>query len=461
MTILGLAAGLEHSLTVTVTDSAGTGRPWESPLVFQAPSLPDDFPPIRVAVSRPEAMEPGMTLFAVNRSDTEAASWLVALDEVGRVVWFLRATHPVGAIRWLRSGNLLYQSGPGSGADVTEITLAGDVVRRWSASRRFDAESEGRIPVDADMFHHEVFEMESGNILTLSMEMRRFSDYPSSETVAGAPHRDANVVGDVVLEFEPDGEVVRRFSLLDVLDPHRIGYDSLAQGLNNRFPEADGGTLDWSHSNAVVHQPSDDSYLLTVRHQDAVVKIDRSTGRLIWILGNHDDWPERLRPFLLDPVGELDWPYHPHAATVTDIGTILLFDNGNNRSRPFATKVAAQDNYSRAVEYAVDVDDMTVAEVWQYMGPDEERFYSPIVGDADPLPETGNVLVTAGARTFDANGVPTDTVAGAAVWATVTEVTHNEQPEIVFEVIVGDPEASAPGWIVYRASRLPDLYPEP
>ncbi len=462
LTILGLVAGLEHSLDVTVTDLAGTGRPWEDSLVFDAPPLPDDFPPIRLAVSRPEEMEPGATLFAVNKSYAAAdpgVGWIVALDEGGRVIWFLKTTHPVGDIRRLRNGNLLYQSGPGSGADATEVTFSGEVVRRWTASRRFDAETEASVPVDADMFHHEIFEMENGNLLTLSMEMRRFEDYPASETLRDVRSAYANLVGDVVVEFEPGGEVVRRFSLLDILDPYRIGYDSLGEGLNARFPDADNGTRDWSHANALVHQPVDDSYIVTVRHQDAVVKIDRMTGGLIWILGTHDGWSESLRPFLLNPVGEFAWPFHPHAATVTPSGTILLFDNGNNRSRPFDPKVAARDNYSRAVEYAVDPGDMAVAEVWQYSGPETDRFFSPIVGDADPLPETGNVLITAGARAFDANGVPTDTLAGAVIWATITEVTHNEPVERVFEVIVGDPESPAPGWIVYRAERLTGLSP--
>jgi hypothetical protein len=40
LTILGLAAGLEHSVDVIVTDLAVTGRPWEDSLVFDAPTLP-------------------------------------------------------------------------------------------------------------------------------------------------------------------------------------------------------------------------------------------------------------------------------------------------------------------------------------------------------------------------------------------------------------------------------------
>ena len=128
----------------------------------------------------------------------------------------------------------------------------------------------------------------SFNFLTLSMEMRRFEDYPAS--VRDARSAYANLVGDVVLEFEPGGEVVRRFSLLDILDPYRIGYDSLGEGLNVRFPGADNGTRDWSHANALVHQPIDDSYIVTVRHQDAD-RQDRPNDRRT----DMDSWhPRRL-----------------------------------------------------------------------------------------------------------------------------------------------------------------------
>ena len=49
--------------------------------------------------------------------------------------------------------------------------------------------------------------------------------------------------------------------------------------------------------------------------QDAVVKVDRKTGQVVWILGDHAGWKESLQPKLLTPVGEMSLVLPPtHAA---------------------------------------------------------------------------------------------------------------------------------------------------
>ena len=55
-------------------------------------------------------------------------------------------------------------------------------------------------------------------------------------------------------------------------------------------------------------------------------------------------------------------------------GTILCFDNGTYRARPFAEKQPSAESYSRAVEYEVDEAAMTVKQVWDY-----GRTQSPII----------------------------------------------------------------------------------
>ena len=129
----------------------------------------------------------------------------------------------------------------------------------------------------------------------------------------------------------------------------------------------------------------------------------RTSGELNWILGNHDGWNEQLAAKLLNPIGELEWPYHQHAAEVTNSGSVLIFDNGNYRAMPPEPALAAPESYSRAVEYLVDPQAMSVQQIWSY-GPDQEIFYSPFISEADPLPQTGNILITDGGRTRDEDG---------------------------------------------------------
>jgi hypothetical protein len=263
------------------------------------------------------------------------------------------------------------------------------------------------------------------------------------------------VVGDVVVQFERDGSISKHWKLLDILDPYRIGYQSL-WGFFDRtdYAHIEGGTKDWGHSNAVIHDPADDSLILSVRHQDALVKIDRETGRLIWILGDPAGWKEPWRDHLLKPDASVEWPYHAHSPMLTPDGTLLVYDNGNFKALPFATPVAAADNYSRVVEFAIDEESKTLRQVWDYRSPDMS--FTGFLGDANVLPQTGNVLVTEGGHVVDEQGVPLDDNNAGRKWARIVELTRTSTPEKVFELLVGGDKA--PGWTVYRSVRVEQLH---
>ncbi|MEZ4548226.1 MAG: aryl-sulfate sulfotransferase [Thermodesulfobacteriota bacterium] len=98
---------------------------------------------------------------------------------------------------------------------------------REAGTRRRRQEASGRYTGGRRCLHHEVFAMENGNFLTLSGELREYPDYPSSTTNPNAPLETAKVVGDVVVEFAPDGTVVNEYHLLDIIDPYRLNYSSL------------------------------------------------------------------------------------------------------------------------------------------------------------------------------------------------------------------------------------------
>ncbi len=453
--LLGLSPGKSYSIAVTVTDAGGNCFTWPEPLEIATDPLPEDFPPLRVKTSEPEKMEPGVTLFNVGRYESPSYGLLAAVDETGEVIWYFQTDHGIGNVTQLQNGNLLYLHGTGA----TEIDWLGNIIQRWHPTGRGETGGEFSIPVNADMFHHDIFELPNGNFLVLSTELRRLNNYSSSETDPSAPAETANVVGDLVVEFSPDGRIVNQWSLFDLLDPYRIGYGSLGGLWNSLYGSPVGGTRDWTHGNAVFHDPSDDSILLSLRHQDALVKISRKTGELQWILGNHGGWNRLWNRHLLEPVGELQWPYHQHASVVTGEGTILLFDNGNFRARPFEAALATAQSYSRAVEYRVDAANRTVSQVWSYGGPDEEAFYSPFGCSAYWLPHTGNVLVTDGSRITDVEGKPAQSVPGASRWARIVEVTRTTPARKVFELIVGDESQTGRfGWAVYRSRRIASLY---
>ena len=462
--VLGLRAGRTHSITAVAVDASGNTSNSRA-LALETPPLPDAVPRPEVLISQPGRMEPGVTLFNVIRTgdDGEAVPdyrMLVIVDDQGEVIWYYRDYHGATDARRLSNGNILYLGGDHRAA---EIDMLGNVIQAWH-SNQADPETimPGSIHVDTATFHHEVAELPSGNLLTLGRSARVIDDFPSSESDPNAAPAPATVVGDTIVEFTRDGTVVHEWSLLEILDPYRIGYGSL----RSTFPPiqqhynqpGEPIARDWTHSNAVSHDPSDDSFIVSVRYQDAVVKLDRQTGALKWILGTHDHWKEPWQQYLLEPQGDLEWQYHEHGPEVTGDGSIVMFDNGNGRTSAFGEELPQDQRYSRAVEFSVDEDAMTVTQEWDYGGLGEEFFYSSYISDADWLPVTGNVLVTDGGRRDDENGMAAEFDSGGRPWAQIFEVTRTEPAEKVFHIVLQD-EAPA-GYQVYRAQRLPSLYPE-
>jgi hypothetical protein len=219
----------------------------------------------------------------------------------------------------------------------------------WHAANHPDEEANARVPegsiaVAAETFHHDIQEMPSGNLLALSTELRRIEDYPTAFDSPDAPRAPASVIGDVVIEFSRDGAVVNRWKLMDMLDVYRLGYESLG-----------GIWANWDYD------------------------------ELNWIPGNHGGWADSWTPYLLTPQGDLEWQFHQHAVEITDRGTLILFDNGNFRAMPPETAATPLESYSRAVEYEIDPEPMTVRQIWEY-GSGQEIFYSPFISESDPLP---------------------------------------------------------------------------
>lgn len=461
LVLLGFRPEREHKVQIQLRDKAGHAITMPDELVFTSPSLPDDFPPLKVSTSFPERMEPGVTLFNVmqwrNDQANEEQGLIVIVDHTGEVLWYCKTDHPVSELRRLRNGNLIYlrshRNKPLTAA--IEIDMLGNVVNQWYAAGVTDQVPSGAIPVDVDTFHHEIYELKSGNLLGIGTEVRKLESYPTSETRRNKL-QPANVVGDVIVEFRRDGSVVKKWKTHDLMDTQRIGYGSLSGFWDSRiYGKLFDGTKDWSHANAV--DVDEEWMLVSLRHQDALVKIHRETGEIAWILSDPSGWRPEWRKHLLKREGELQWPYHQHAPMWTPGGTILVYDNGNYRARPFRKKTPGNRSYSRVVEYKVDEETKTVRQVWEFRGRGKEAFFSPLFGDADWMTKTGNVLITDGGRMFDVKGRSTDAIPGAHQWARIVEVTHATPSEVVFEMTIDSGAESGIGWSIYRCERLDGL----
>ena len=401
-----------------------------------------------VTTSKPEKMERGYTIVS-------AAQHTVAYDSSGDVRWYMSPA--IGNIELTSSGLWLGRGTGASRGEIHEYDLLGNRTAAWYPSTAGSSSTPGAISVPATgRFHHDTEPMLSGNIMTIDTIVKTITDYPTSYTDPNAK-ADQSVLIDVITEFDRSGNVVNTWDLSDMLDPRRISYEALR-----------GNPRDWSHSNAVVYDESDDSVIVSVRHQDAVIKFDRGTGDLIWILGPHDNWGPQWQPYLLTPVGsDFEWSYHTHSPQILpddpsnplgpddpDILSLMIHDNGNNHAMPYDGTEILDDseNYTRSVEYRINEATMEIEQVWQYGDGADDVIYSNQQGDSDWLPETNNVL-TDFTRPRFINGVAVTVQSSRLV-----EVTRDG--EVVFDATLFDSDDPLNGaGRSYRVERIHSLYP--
>lgn len=279
-----------------------------------------------------------------------------AFDYRGDIRWHL--TVPViFDLKRLKNGNILigtervlklpyYMSG------LYEMTMAGKIVKEYS------------IPGG---YHHDQWEMENGDLLVLT-------EAPDYETVEDV----------VVLIDRETGEIRKTWDLKDCLVP--------GEGPSGGFTQKD-----WFHNNALWYDEHSNSIILSGRHTDSIVSIDFDTGRLNWILGDPETWPEEKLKYFFTPQGEgdFDWPYEQHACLVTPNGGIMCFDNGHYRSKIREKFLLNRDSFSRGVLYRIDQEKMTIEQLWQYGKERGEEFFSSYIGNVEWYGE-GHYLVHSG-----------------------------------------------------------------
>ncbi|HEY5665492.1 MAG TPA: aryl-sulfate sulfotransferase [Gammaproteobacteria bacterium] len=458
--LLGFRPSRPHQVSLTLETANGASSEAARVSVI-SPELPYTTVPLDVTAFRPDAMEPGLTMIPMfrwmNQNVDPTYGQMVVVDDEGEIVWYYEAPHTAMEYKRLANGNLLYL---GFDRILFEIDMLGNPVRHWHASGTVRTPPDGSIPVDVDTFHHDMLIMPSGNILALATEVREVADWYTSETDPDAPRETQQIISDVLVEFEPDGTIINRWNFFDLIDPYRIGYGSLAKDF---YAVAYEGILeepapDWTHMNGIDYDPATDSIVISTNHLSTVFKLDRATGELEWMFGDPTGWREPWSELLLEPEDpDMLWSYHHHTPKWTSAGTLLLYDNGAARALPFNPPLTPEQSFSRAVEYAIDEDRRTIREIWTYggPGPDDERFLSSFVSEVDLLPRTGNILVTSGGRVRDREGNPLLAPFQGHPWLTITEVTHRQPAEKIWEVAIDDPRW---GMSSFRADRIESLY---
>lgn len=264
---------------------------------------------------------------------------------------------------------------------------------------------------------HASWEMPNGHILLRAAKANYLR--PDGQKV--------HTVRDHILEVDRSGNLVDVWDLNKILDNTRddliknldlgavcmnVDVTAAGQKVANE-PEAPfgdspgvGAGRNWAHVNSVSYDPEDDSIIISARHQ-GVMKIGRDK-QVKWILAPSTGWKNGLEKKLLKPVdkngkpinctpngeceGDFDFTYTQHAAwpSHSGRGNLTVFDNG--QIRHYDQPPLPEMNYSRIVEYKIDMKKMTVQQTWAVGKDKGHEWFAPITSNVEWMKDKDTMM---------------------------------------------------------------------
>jgi len=418
--IIGLFADATNNLNVSIrtTDSLfrATGN-----TILQTGPLPDFFPDIQILAAEATQMEKGWNFLELNiGTDDGFLFYPIVFDAMGRIRYYIDLSEIerwVGPIQFTENNTWRF----GQFNYMDEFDILFNKVDDWNFG-------------DYNV-HHDFYQKENGNVLVCTSE------------------RSTATEQDRLIEYDPISKnIVNIWDFRDVLDVDRN--------------EMNWNTSDWVHTNSVSYIESQNLSVMSGRYQ-GVFAIDDNQN-LKWIMSPHKGWGKagpngdsfETSDYLLTAVNadnepynedvqlglvtpdDFSWTWGQHACQALDNGNIVCFDNG------WKTNFDGNANFSRAVEYEIDPQAMTVKQVWEYGRERGIDLFSSNISDVDVLPETNNRLMIPGnVRLTDVRQ------------ARMVEIAYPTQ-DVVFEAVILFKNAMSVGggWtqadMVYQGERI-------
>ena len=292
--------------------------------------LPPDFPAI--GSRRIGKVSPGWYM-VTPATFVAGAHYAVILDERGVPLWYQKAPTsaatgssaildfkrlPSGALAWVPVLGVGFGIDPTGAYQVRNVS--GVVTQTVSA-------------VGTPTDQHDMVALANGNFAVLAYAETSGVDLTSLGDAFGSSERVAR--GKIQEISGVDGSLVWEWKASDHID---VG-ESLhpLRGLDPNDPTV----VDLEHFNSIDVAPNGD-YIVSARHLDAVFRIDRATGKIVWKLGGSPNVKDGATSLSIvgDPLGG---PKGMHDARLQADGSLTLFDN--QLGTPQAT---------RAVRYSLD-----------------------------------------------------------------------------------------------------------
>lgn len=250
--------------------------------------------------------------------------------------------------------------------------------------------SEG-MPETHSLENHEFIMLDVGHYFVSAYVGMEVDNIPTDVEADG----EAYVIASVIQEIK-DGELLFQWVSTDYEELYALSGDRIDYS-------SDDEALDYMHFNSIDFD-EDGNLICSFRRIDSVIKIDRDTAEIIWILGGDAD------EFGLTEDEKFSYQ---HMAYYSDENTITLFDNGYEAEQ------------TRAVEITIDEETMSVIDYNAY---EIEGTYSVAMGSAIRLDDEEAIFLM-GWGTKSADNV-------------VFSELNFDTGEIYFQLVAGDGASS-------------------
>jgi arylsulfate sulfotransferase len=364
-------------------------------------------------------------------STSDAAKVDVAVTDLnGNVLWGYDSGLPLGVaidpVKLLPNGHFLINSSvtvpDGSNSVMQEVDLGGNVIWQMTAAQLNTALAAATC-ADCNITvlgtHHDFVMLPNGHLIVIAA---------TQQVVSGV-----TVTGDVLIDLDQNHNPVWLWNEFDHLDITRQPY---------MYP-------DWTHTNAVLYSSSDGNLIISIRHQNWLLKIDYNNGTgagdILWHLGYQGDFT-LLNADGTPDTNATDWFYAQHGPSFVTTNTsgqfsLILFDNGDDRGvvnvAGGTCGVAGQPAcFSTVPIFDIDEGAKTATLAFHATTPD----YSFFGGNAETL-KNGSVEYDESAST----ALPANNAA-------IFEVTQTTPAQTVWQMHIAVQ-------LAYRGFRLPSLYP--
>ena len=388
--IYGLYADYNNKVDISYTLS--DGKKITKQVEIQTNKLPDDF--VLPTSLKKDSSKLTNDLYFFTPS---SKGYTCAYDVNGDVRWYL-SNNAVWDNTRLKNGHMMVSTerlvnSPYYMTGLYEIDLLGHIYNEYSIKGGY---------------HHDYFELPNGNLLVASDDF----------------NNESGTVEDYIVELDrTSGNIVKTWDLKDILNME----DGKSENWSN---------YDWFHNNSVWYDEATNSITLSGRHQDAVINIDYTTGKLNWIIGDSTNWSSEYQKYFFTPVGkDFEWQWSQHAAMITPEGYVFIFDNGNNKSKDSSKYVDASNGYSRGVMYKIDTDKMTIEQIYEYGKERGSSFYSPYISDVDYLSKNHYLIHSGGIVYVDGknSNQPAGFSSNTTLKSDTVEVLNDK---VIFEIVL-------------------------